>query len=174
MNAGKWNNWYVGIEEPAAYGNTPSYEMGAAWLKNCKTVEDWGCGKGWFSTFVKPDRYRGIDGSKTPFANEVVDLTQYHSQVEGIFMRHVLEHDFRWAEILDNALESFTKRMFLVLFTPLADTTGDIEFEDPPGVPNIAFRLSDLTDRMDGLEVEHETFASETKYDTETVFRISR
>jgi hypothetical protein len=65
-NVGKWTFWYEGTEQPWPYGDTTSYEIGAAWLAGCARVEDWGCGAGWLSTLIPADRYRGIDGD--PFA----------------------------------------------------------------------------------------------------------
>jgi hypothetical protein len=177
-NLGKWDRIYglPGTEEPAPYADTPTYRMGAAWLKDCALIEDWGCGKGWLRTLVDPLRYRGIDGSHTPHADVIADLANYRSQVPGVFMRHVLEHDYRWEQILDGALASCTERMALVLFTPLVDETHDLEFEDPPGVPNLAFRLQDLTARMDaaGVTYTRRTVKSTAKYGAETIFRISR
>lgn len=153
-NAGKWDSWYP-TETPRPFGNTPSYEKGAEYLGDCELVEDWGAGAGWFSTFIEKGRYRGVDGSQTPFAAEIADLTEYRSEVPGIFMRHVLEHNFEWQKILDNALASFTERMCLVLFTPMSENgTHDTEFEDPPGVPNLSFALADLTDRMEAAGVK--------------------
>jgi hypothetical protein len=161
---------------PPPYADTETYRLGADWLARCALVEDWGCGKGWLRTLVAAGRYRGIDGSRTPFADEVTDLASYRSEVPGIFMRHVLEHDFRWQRILDNALASFTDRMALILFTPLVAETGDIEWEDPPGVPNIAFRLADLTERMDaaGATYTHRTLPTAAKYGVETVVLLAR
>lgn len=180
-NAGKWDGWH-NTKKPRAFGNTASYALGAEWLADCELVEDWGCGSGWMTQFIPPERYRGVDGSESPFAEVTADLTKYRSEVPGIFMRHVLEHNYRWSDVLDNALASFTERMFLVLFTPLVEETHDTEFEDPPGVPNMAFRLEDLTDRMDGLTFEVECLGNTIPYGlhkpplqgTETVFRISR
>lgn len=177
-NTGLWDPWYANDtrEQSGAYGDTPTYKLGADWLKDCALVEDWGAGRGWLTTFVAADRYRGIDGSDTPFADEVADLASYTSEVPGIFMRHVLEHDFRWEQILDNALGSFTQRMVLILFTPLGDETRDIEWEDPPGVPNLSFRLSDLTARMKaaGVKFKRRTMRTATKYGTETIFYLER
>lgn len=179
-NVGKWAGWHTGIKP---FGDTASYELGAEWLKDCAMVEDWGCGSCWFSRFIPPVRYHGLDGSETPLG-DVVDLATYRSEVPGVFMRHVLEHNFEWAKILDNALASFTERMFLVLFIPLGPETHDTEFEDPPGVPNFSFRLEDLTDRMDaaGASYDIEELGNAMPYGlrkppqvgTETVFRISR
>ena len=114
-NVGKWTAWYQGLEEPWPYGETTSYEIGAAWLADCARTEDWGCGAGWLSTLIPPDRYRGVDGTPSPRCAEVVDLVEYRSTVPGIFMRHILEHNYEWARLLDNALASFTERMALIL-----------------------------------------------------------
>ena len=86
----------------------------------CQTVEDWGCGLGWFRRYISPPReYLGIDGSASPFADIVHDLRTYRSgKPHGILMRHVLEHNHHWKPILDNAIASFTKGLCLILFTP--------------------------------------------------------
>lgn len=180
-NVGKWDVMHSGLGDiPRPFGATDSYPIGARWLAPCELIEDWGCGAGWFSFLTEANRYRGVDGSKTPFAEEIVDLTTYRSEVPGIFMRHILEHNFDWAKILDNALASFTERMALILFTPLSETdTHDVEWEDPPGVPNLSFRLEDLTDRMDDAGVTWEATTVEggvrrTKYGAETVLLLEK
>ena len=88
-----------------------TYGIAAEFLRDCSFVEDWGCGMGWMRTLVSPERYRGIDGTKTPFSDAVVDLVKYRSKVSAVFMRHVLEHNYRWADILDNALASFKEAL---------------------------------------------------------------
>ena len=118
-SAGKWN--YADVVDRTSYGDSTSYQKGAEFLKGL-AVEDWGCGMGWMRNFVDGP-YVGIDGSKSKFSDKVEDLTKYTSKTEGLFIRHVLEHDWRWEEILHNALSSFTKRMVLVFFTPYADKT---------------------------------------------------
>jgi len=65
-------------------------------------------------------------------------------------MRHVLEHNYDWVRILDNALASFNERMVLILFTPERAATQQISFQPVVGVPDIAFRLADITDRPRG------------------------
>lgn len=155
-NAGKWDRWYSLVgDEAAAYGDTPSYKLAAKHVARCQTVEDWGCGKGWLRQFIKPERYVGIDGSSSPFADMVADLTVYRSEVAGIVIRHVLEHDYRWHLILENALQSARERVALVLYTPMSTYTRQIDFEDDPGVPVLSFRLEDLTGRFDdhGFEI---------------------
>jgi hypothetical protein len=173
-NAGTWGRWYSGLEQVEPYGDTATYQAGADWLAPCALVEDWGCGKGWLRNFIAAERYRGIDGSASPFADEIADLTQHRSQVPGLFMRHVLEHNPEWSSVLDNALASFTERMALILFTPLVEQTRDIQWEDDPGVPNLAFRLEDLTGRMGPLLASVETIESATQFGTETVLLLER
>jgi hypothetical protein len=177
-NVGKWNAWHGKLKEPHPYANTETYRLGAEWLADCDLVEDWGAGAGWLRTFINGNRYRGIDGSQSPFTVETADLALYRSETPGLFMRHVLEHDTRWWQILDNALDSFTERMVLILFTPLSKNgPHDLEWEDPPGVPNLSFALTDITDRFKaaGVNWEMQQVPGPVKYGgPETVFRISR
>lgn len=176
-NLGKWDRWHSLVgEEPEPFGLSVTYELGAEWLAVCATVEDWGCGRGWMRRLIHADRYRGIDGSKTPFADVIADLATYRSQAGGVFIRHVLEHDYRWPAILDNALASAQERLFLAVFTPLADQTHQIAFADDPGVPDLAFRLDDLTGPVDaaGFAWTVETLETPTQYGAETVLRCKR
>lgn len=174
-NLGRWDRWYglLGDEEEP-YGLTPTYEMGADFLADCAMVEDWGCGKGWMRKLIEPGRYRGLDGSRTPFADEVVDLAAYRSTVEGIFIRHVLEHDYRWREILGNAVASFTRKLVLVVFTPMGVETKEIAFAPDPGVPDISFAEADLVAFFAGLRWRGERMESATQYGTETIFFVER
>src|SRR5919106_325435 len=174
-NLGKWAAWYQDLEAPWAYGDPTSYEIGAAWLAGCPLVEDWGCGAGWLRTVIPPERYRGLDGSASPFCDVVVDLVTYCSRVPGVFLRHVLEHNDAWARILDNALASFTDRMVLILFTPERAVTEVIACHPEVGVPDIAFRLADLTDRFppDVTYAVHR-ISSATQYGGETILFLER
>ena len=173
---GRWDNWYAGLDKPAPYGDTATYQAAADWLAGCSLVEDWGCGKGWMSRFIPPERYRGVDGSQTPYAAEIADLTTYRSSVAGIVMRHVLEHNNDWRAILENALASATSRLAVVLFTPLVPATREIAFSDLVGVPDLAFRLTDLTDVIDaaGWSWTAETMDTATQYGAETMLRCER
>jgi hypothetical protein len=174
-NVEKWAAWYQGLEEPWPYGETTSYEIGAAWLADCALTEDWGCGAGWLRTLIPPERYRGIDGTSSPVCDEVADLVTYRSTVPGIFMRRVLEHNHKWERILDNALASFTERMALILFTPEKATTGEIAWASEVGVPDIAFRLADITDRFrEDVTYTVERIASATEYGCETILLLER
>lgn len=142
-NLGKWAPWYSQLAadaQPEPYGATPTYEMGARWLRDCAVVEDWGCGKGWMRKLIEPTRYVGIDGTASPFVDKVIDLVDYRSwSTGGIFMRGVLEHDYRWEQILANAVASFFPRMVLVLFTPMIDKRSkEIGFTKELGVPDLS------------------------------------
>ena len=110
-NAGKWEALYRTFSEQRPYGDTTTYEMAANLFAGLKTVEDWGCGLGWFKRHLDPAiRYKGVDGSHSPWADEVTDLTKYRSRAEGILLRHVLEHNDAWRAVLTNALASVAKQ----------------------------------------------------------------
>lgn len=173
-NLNKWNRWYKGVKDPEPYGDTVTYQMGADFLEGCETIEDWGCGKGWFRQFVPEHVYTGIDGSETVFADVQVDLARYQSDPDGIYMRHVLEHDWNWRNILASATASFRKKFVLVLFTPTSDTTHEIAYADDPGVPDISFAVSDITDYFGPFSWTVETLETATQYGTETVFFVER
>ncbi len=181
-NVDKWNRWYhIGLEreEPQPYGDATTYKLGADFLADCDTVEDWGCGKGFLTKFVDPGRYRGIDGSQTPFADHVGDLATYRPprDPDGIFMRHVIEHDYRWELILRNAVHSARHKLVLILFTPLADPrvgTHEISFV-PPGVPNLSFALDDLLGIIEPkFEVHCDELETATEFGVEYVLYCTR
>lgn len=172
-NVGKWDRWYATLTDPAPYGASASYETGASWLSDCDLIEDWGSGKGWFSTFVPKEKYRGIDGSQTPFADVVADLAVYVSpDADGVFMRHVLEHNYQWREVLINALQSARKKIAVVLFTPTGEETKEIAYTKDVGVPDISFNLKEILDLMDqaGFNVTVQVDEdSPTQYGIETI-----
>lgn len=173
-NVGKWDAWFASVTEPEPFGKSVTYELGAAWLAGCSVVADWGCGKGWLRNHIDPYRYRGIDGSRSPFTDEIVDLADYRSEVPGIFMRHVLEHDYRWKQILDNAVASFTERMVLIVFTPMSEWTHELIFASDPGVPDISFAVGDLTERFGDAIWTMEQLETPTQYGVETVFYLEK
>lgn len=176
-NLGAWDEHYENLEAPESYGGDPTYPMAAAWMEGCATVEDWGCGKGWLRQFCDPAAYRGIDGSCTPFADVVADLATYRSDVDGIVLRHVLEHDYRWGVILAGAIASCRERLCVILFTPQVEKTRVLHTEpDYHDVPVIAFRLEDITDPIeaDGFEVEVEVVQCNSFYGADTVIRANR
>lgn len=172
-NLGRWAPWYATAAEPQGYGDDTTYVAAAEWLDGL-AVEDWGSGYGWFRQFHNGP-YLAVDGTPSNWCDRVADLAHYRTTTPGLLLRHVLEHDRRWADILDNAVASFTRRMCIVLFTPavertvvLADDVGGL------GVPDIAFAGHDITDRLTGCELSVETLATDTAYGIETILRIER
>jgi hypothetical protein len=123
---GMWNEWYEkGERGRAVYADPRTAEIAGEWLNipSIMVVEDWGCGYGGFKRYLGAHQtYIGIDGSNSPFAHKMVDLVEYRSKVDGIHLRHVLEHNPSWREILRNLLSSFTKRAVITLFTPFCET----------------------------------------------------
>lgn len=174
-NVGKWDDWYRSATTPAPFGDSDSYKMGADYLQDCDTVEDWGCGQGWFSRH-RPDGCIGVDGSHSPFAARIADLEQYRSSVDGIFMRHVLEHNYQWKSVLGNAIASFTRKFVLVIFTPWSDgETREMRFIERVGVPDLAFRKDDITEMLQGLDWELVELQSPlTIYGQEHLFLVRR
>jgi hypothetical protein len=174
--ASRWDSIYRETPGRPSPPDTLTYEKASAFLQGCATVEDWGCGWGWFRTHLNGSaRYRGVDGACSPYADEVADLCGYTSQAEGLLLRHVLEHNPAWDRILSNALRSFTKRMVIVLFTPFADVTQVIGYSETLGVPDLAFAKTDLIRRFTGLQWQlEENLQTDTQYGIEQVFYLER
>jgi hypothetical protein len=165
-----WN--YEG-QEPTAYDEETSYQLGMAHLDGQGTIiEDWGCGSTFAKKFVSQSRYVGIDGSTSPHADVKTELQEYRSEADCIFMRHVLEHNWGWRQILENAISSFRKRMTLIIFTPFANSDEAIAFNG--AVPDLSLSRSELTAFFAGLNVREETIVSATQYGTETIFYLEK
>jgi hypothetical protein len=173
---GKWETLYEQSPDPEPLGDPLTYEKAARFLRGLKTVEDWGCGWRWFRRYFQEGvHYRGVDGSRAPGVEVVADLRQYTSQAEGILLRHVLEHNQDWAEILTNALRSFTKRLVLVLSTPFADITRPVGENAHLGVPCLAFAKKDLIRHFTGLKwTLEENLRTNGEYGVEQVFYLER
>lgn len=171
---GKWNHWFAGVEDPEPFGLSITYDLAYDWLKECGSVADWGCGKGWFSQYFDVETYEGVDGSDSPFVTTLADLTEYRGVTDGILLRHVLEHNYEWAKILDNAVACALERLTVILFTPLAVTTHQIAYAEDPGVPDISFQLHDITDRLEGFMWNMTQVDTATQYGRETVITAER
>lgn len=175
-NLGRWNRWYdlVDPEQPEPYGDSPSYQLAADFVAGLD-VADWGCGKGWMRNLIPADRYVGIDGSHSPFADIIADLADYTTPSPAIVMRHVLEHDRRWRQILRNAAGAAEQRLVVVLFTPLRRVTREIARNSMIGVPDISFNIDDITAELGDFDVTVDTFESPaTQYRTETMIYAER
>lgn len=160
---GKWEPMYKNVTEPWPYlidGSDETYRLGAALLQGM-LVEDWGCGLGWFKTF-HDGLCIGIDGTPSVGADIVEDLATRETSTPGLFMRHVLEHNENWEEILSNAVASFTKRLVLVLYTPLQEETRLIQ-QCGIGVVELGLALKDILAILpEGVEVR--SVGSETVF----------
>jgi hypothetical protein len=178
-NFGKWDKHYKNLEDRDHYIDTETYYIGSDWLEDCETVEDWGCGKGWFKLCAKSPNIISIDGSHTPFADKVVDLEEYTSDVDGIFMRAVAEHNFEWKKILQNLLNSFNKKAFVAFFTPMSSTDEAQVIDMPSGyenIPDISIP-SKIWEKMikdSGAKFSKKEIKSDTSYNVETYYKISR
>jgi hypothetical protein len=176
-----WDGGYASWPQPVPYGSTETYAECVPWLAEvCASIEDWGAGTMWAANWV-PEwvDYRPVDWSQVaadrwgPPGVTVADLAIYEStRPDGIFMRHVLEHNPAWPDILGNALRSFRKRMCLVVFTPLAEGYTRALAGGPDW--SYSFTREDLTGPMGELLVEDHHVASQTAYGGEHVFRLER
>jgi hypothetical protein len=176
---GKWDKYH---ETVFPYGVTTTYHMGAVWLADQTFIEEWGCGPGWFKGLLpRGIQYRGIDGSKSPNVDAIVDLETYRSDVPALFIRHVFEHNYEWKAILQNALASFRNKLFIVLFTPLHDgPTRDIRIHfNHAEVPDLSFNETEFTDiiRAAGCAFTKEVIrhgAGEIEHGIEIVLKVTR
>lgn len=168
---GLWD--YSKASPDEKYGDDDvTYEKAMTFLSDCAAVEDWGCGFGTAKKFCK-GTYRGVDGSKGPLTDLVVDLREHRSEVDGILIRHVLEHNHDWKKILENAIASFRKKLVIVLFTPLSSVTRQIA-TNWSNIPDLSFRKEDITDFLKGFVVKEEALRTRTQYGIEFVFYVTR
>ena len=173
---GKWDKWYKGVKTMKFGGDTTTYKLAADFLADMAEVEDWGCGTGGFKRFYK-GKYTGIDGSATPFVDKIDDLRTYRSNVDGIMMRHVLEHNYDWKDILAGAVSSFRKKYCLVLFTPFDEVTHEIAYNKKHGVdvPDISFSKKDIERFFEGLKWRlQDNLKTRTGYGVEHVYYIEK
>ena len=145
-NLSKWHDFYTNASGPIRFGNERSYRVAAEFLKDCATVQDWGCGTCWLRQYIHGE-YLGIDGSG-PHVDEWADLVEYTSEAEGICLRHVLEHNDDWRLILANALASMRKRLVIVLSVPLADEDIELSFNEYNSAPHISLCQSELMEMV--------------------------
>jgi hypothetical protein len=178
-NVGKWDEWYKGTSTSDMgafrYGDTETYRLAAAFLADMEEVEDWGCGLGGFKRFCLT-KYIGVDGSKTPIADKIVDLCKYRSSVDGIMMRHVLEHNPDWRLILEGAVASCRKKLCLILFTTFSETTRQIADNKQFGVdvPDISFSKTDIESFLSGHKFKQVSLRTPTQYGIEHVYFVMK
>lgn len=181
-NAGKWDGWYAGLKGDGnegvktKYGAATTYQIAGAFLAGCREVEDWGCGRGGFKSFCTA-RYIGVDGSQTPYATKIAELGVYRSSVDGVLLRHVLEHNYNWPPILKAAVESFRSKLCVVLFTPFADTTRELGHNRKYGVdvPDLALSRAEIEAHFEGLQWKlYENIKTASQYGVEQVYMVWR
>ena len=176
-NLGKWNAFYLKQIGPVRFGDDDvTYRKAGAFLADLATVEDWGCGAGWFRQYLPPSvQYRGVDGSRSPYADAIVDLATYASDVDGILLRHVLEHNDDWRSVLANAVRSFRKKLVIVLFTPFSEATRILVRYEEMDIPDLSFCKSDLIPFLQGFRWHlEEGIRTKTQYGVEHIFFIEK
>ncbi len=174
---GKWDWSYKNVKQRTSfrYENAITYQLAEDFLKNLD-LEDWGSGTGAFKR-IHRGKYLGIDGSKTPLVDIIADLRNYKSSTNGIMMRHVLEHNYDWEKVLDNAISSFNRRFCLVLFTPFSKKTKVISQNKKYGVdvPGISFNKRDVERHFKGLKWKlTENIKTKTYYGVEHIYYIEK
>lgn len=146
MSAGLWD---YSKKVPIYYGPETSYRLAADFLGDCAVVEDWGCGAcGAKSFFTKP-KYVGIDGSPG-FADIVEDLRLRISSTDGILMRHVLEHNYDWPRIVENAVKSARRKLAIVCFLEPRPWTELFCLTPGTTIPNLHVSVTVLRDLLRG------------------------
>jgi hypothetical protein len=171
MMLGLWD--YSKAVPGQKYGDDDiTYEKALAFMADCPTVEDWGCGFGNAKTLCKTT-YRGVDGSKGPNTDVIADLREYKSETDGILLRHVLEHNHDWKKVLDNAIASFKNKMVIILFTPLVASTRQIA-TNWSNIPDISFRKEDILEPLKEFTVTEEVLRTKTQYGIEIMFYVTR
>lgn len=172
-------NWNYGTTQPFPYGDETTYKKAIEFLDGPWTITDFGCGTAWAKRFVKRGRYIGVDGSWSFHCDVKADLRSYKCETEAVLMRHILEHNYDWKVILENALASFQKRMALIMFVPFGEVTKAIAMNKVGGsqiatVPDIQFKRQDLLDVIGTLPYKEETLQTATQYGWEHIFYIER
>lgn len=185
---GRWNLKYKNFKEQDfykkskckffTYGDLTSYIEAANFLSSCSKVEDWGSGLGGFKLY-RPDAI-GIDGSDGELDRKA-DLRYYTSKVEGVHLRHVLEHNWEWQKITRNALSSATKKIVITFFIPLLKDEETkiimVGRGENRGIPDIAISEKEFLEIIDEFKykienIERKFIYSDTQYGCEEVFFI--
>jgi hypothetical protein len=181
-NVNKWDNWYKDLgTTPSAYkySETETYKIAADFLRGLDVVEDWGVGAGGFLNHL-PNAI-GVDGSDTPFAHKkFIDLCNYTTLANGIHLRHVLEHNYNWQKILNNALSSAVNKVVVTLFIPLSDSeTKELAHNLKHGVdvPDLSISKKEFNEILESFSpklVEVQTLKTPTGYGVEIIYKVTK
>lgn len=165
---------YSTIQKPFWFGENESfldsYQVGMDFLAECREVEDWGCGPCFARQFCRT-RYIGVDFNRSQWTERLAELGQYISVTEGIFMRHVLEHNEDWRQILRNAVQSFQKRMALIFFLPFVEKTRIDTVQANNGLIYIKFSCVEVLECLQGLRLVQVKFNPKSN---ETIFLLEK
>jgi hypothetical protein len=175
---GKWDGWYKNVNTagPIHYGDEITYRLAGDFMADIDELEDWGCGNGGFRKYYK-GKYVGIDGSASKFTDIVADLRTYRSNADGILVRHILEHNYDWKTVLQNAVASFNKKLCIIFFTPFVEETKEIAHNKKHGVdvPDIAFNQKEIEKFFEGLQWRvQENIKTRTGYRVEHIYFIEK
>lgn len=169
LMANKWVGHRTETSGGEFYGVEQTYSKAADFIKD-GPVEDWGCGTCYARKFFT-NGYVGVDGTPD-YCDKTAELARYKTNVHGILMRHVIEHNFDWEIILKNAIAS-CKKLALVICTPFEDATHLIRI-DEFGIPIFAFRKEDVTKHFTaGYTEEVISGAAWGTNLTETIFYVN-
>lgn len=127
---GKWEPLFREEPNPRSFGDIESYSVACGLLDNPGLVEDWGCGCGYARRFFKLASYVGVDGSYSEHCDVVDDLRTRSSNPDGILIRHILEHNIRWMDLLKNALKMAKRKVVIVFFLPFSTLEGEHKADD--------------------------------------------
>lgn len=156
---GNWNHlWpeYGPPPEPDP-AQVSTLARGAVLLQDCSLVEDRGCGNRAFEPHLRmwapTCAYRGVDGSGKGGADVVADLRDYQApdEPDGIYLRHVLEHNYGWRRVISGAANDFARRLVLVLYTPPGGAERLYEWDTHADVPVLQGLGEDLYGILDGF-----------------------
>jgi hypothetical protein len=176
--------WGYEDRDPAdvhPFGDETTYVMGLGWLyRECETVQDWGAGPAYGRRFCPEGKsYFAVDGSPTsePFVDLVCELSAWRPdpKPDGIFMRHILEHNNTgWKDLLAHALDSCTKRFCLVIFTPFTGAATRPMRPAGDRYWDLTFNFAELTQQFGDRRWRTEALPTGTQYGSETLFYIEQ
>jgi hypothetical protein len=174
-----WGHRFPSRDEVQPFGDDTTYRMGLGWLyEACGDVEDWGAGPAYGRRFCPPGKgYLAVDGSEknAGYSDVICELGEWEPEVlpDGIFMRHVLEHnEFGWQALLGHALRSFSVRLCLVTFTPFSDGATRRLRGEGDLYTDLSFSFSELAGCLAGYRWRAEVLPTGTQYGSEALFYV--
>ena len=150
-----------------------------------KHIQDWGCGNCKLKNYISRNKYYlGIDGSETGFQDKIIDLVNYKTKCDAVFIKHVLEHNILWKEILLNFLNSFTVRGILIIYTPFSKETkvigetlnGKNTNNYLVSVEKMSFNKQEIIDIIKSLDIsfKFEEIESNNEFKKDNIFYLQK